>query len=200
MSVERHPRDDDDDHDDGAHHGDDDDTHGRLAGHVVDGDWDHLNETGHVVIDDHQEVVGVAMLEVPQDRELTSGLHDSWVLTGLVPRDVVPLGFPHPAIEPGRRARAVDVEVHQHAVFEHLVPGHAHVPDGLFGSDFFLEDCHLHLVIGTTVLISELQAFLICVVQQTDRLLRAAVVKVSNHVHLHVVISGVDEIILKMSL
>ena len=200
VSMEGHASDDDDDHNDGAHHGNYHDTHGRLTGHVVDGDWDDLNVTGDVVIDDDQEVVGVAMLEVPQDGELTGGFHDSWLITGLVASDVVPLGSPGPAVEPGGRAGAVDVEVEQHPVFQHLVAGHTHVADGLFGSDFFLEDCHLDLVIGPTVLIPELQSFLIGVVQQTDRLLLAAVIKVGDHVHLHVVFPGLDEIILKMSL
>ena len=101
VGVESHPSHDDDDHDDGAHHGNDHDTHGRLAGHVVDGDWDHLDVTRNVVINDDQEVVGVAMLEVPQDGELAGVFHNCRILAGLIPRDVVPLGFPHPAVEPG---------------------------------------------------------------------------------------------------
>ena len=101
VSVERHASDDDDDHNDGAHHGNYHDTDGRLTGHVVDGDWDDLNVTGDVVIDDDQEVVGVAMLEVPQDGELTGGFHDSWLLTRLIASDVVSLGFPGPAVQPG---------------------------------------------------------------------------------------------------
>ena len=156
VSVESYPCDDDDDHDDGAHHGNDHDTDGRLAGHVVDGDWDHLDVTRHVVIDDDQEVVGVAVLEVPEDGELTGGFHNSRVVTGLVASDVVALGFPGPAVEPGGRARAVDVEVEQHPVLQHLLAGDAHVADGLFGSDFLLEDGHLHLVVRPTVLIPQL--------------------------------------------
>ena len=85
-------------------------------------------------------------------------------------------------------------------MFQHLVAVHAHIADWLFGNDFLLEDGHLDLVIGPAVLIPELQSFLVCVIQQANGLLPAAVIKVGDHVHLHVVFPGVEEIILKMSL
>ena len=70
-----HSCDDDDHHDDGAHHRNDDDADWRLTGHVVNGDGDDLNMTGDVVSDDDQDVVGVALLEVPKDGKLAGRFH-----------------------------------------------------------------------------------------------------------------------------
>ena len=93
MSSSSDACDDDDHHNDGAHDWNDHDTDGRLTGHVVYGDGDDFNVTGDVVSDDDQDVVRVALLEVPQDRKLAGRLHQRRVVALLVSGDVVSLSL-----------------------------------------------------------------------------------------------------------
>ena len=73
VGAEGDAGDDDDNHEDAGDDGDDHDADGALAGHVVHGDGDHLDVTGHLVSDHHQEVVRVTVPEIPDDWELALG-------------------------------------------------------------------------------------------------------------------------------
>ena len=168
MSPRGHPCDDDDHYNYGAHDWNYHDADRRLTGHIIDGDGDDLDMTGDIVSDDNKDVVGVAVLEVPEDWELAGIFHERRFITFFVPRDVVSLVHPHPAVEPGGRARAVDVEVEQLPVLQQLVPCHGHVANGLLGDYIFTEDRHFDLVIGWPVVLPQCETFLVSVVQQAD--------------------------------
>ena len=87
MGAEGDPGDDDDHHEDAGDDGDDHDADGALAGHVVHGDGDDLDVTGHLVCYHHQEVVGVTFPEIPDDGELALSLEEARRIgrvTGLV--------------------------------------------------------------------------------------------------------------------
>ena len=181
VGAEGDTGDDDDNHEDAGDDGDDHDADGALAGHVVHGDGDDLDVTGHLVGDHHQEVVSVTLPEIPDDGELALSLEEARRIgrvTGLVTfiksddrleqlnqkrsfkgkvlqeirstapesdttlrmvvwftRDVVsPLQFVD-AVEPGRGARAVDVEVHELAMLEERLPRNRHVGNRRLGDN-----------------------------------------------------------------
>ena len=84
VSVQGDAGDDDDNHDHAADHGDDDDAERGLARHVVHGHRHHLDVAGHLVVDDDEDVVGVAVAQVPDDRELALALQQGRLLTRLI--------------------------------------------------------------------------------------------------------------------
>ena len=100
MSMQSHTSDDNDDNNDATDDGDDDDTDGVLARDVVDGDGDDLDVAGDVVVDHHQEVVRVAVTEIPQYREFTISFQQSGIVTSFIPRDIISLLFDDPAVQP----------------------------------------------------------------------------------------------------
>ena len=84
VSVQGDAGDDDDDDDHAADHGDDDDAERGLARHVVHSHRHHLDVAGHLVVDDDEDVVGVAVAQVPDDRELALALQQGRLLTRLI--------------------------------------------------------------------------------------------------------------------
>ena len=87
VSGERDPCDDDDHYEDAADDGDDHDADGALAGHTVHCDGDDLDMLGHLVGDDHEDVVGVTVAVIPDVGELTFSLEEARgisAVTGLV--------------------------------------------------------------------------------------------------------------------
>ena len=84
VSVQGDAGDDDDNHDHAADHGDDDDAERGLARHVVHSHRHHLDVAGHLVVDDDEDVVGVAVAQVPDDRELALALQQGRLLTRLI--------------------------------------------------------------------------------------------------------------------
>ena len=84
VSVQGDAGDDDDDDDHAADHGDDDDAERGLARHVVHSHRHHLDVAGHLVVDDDEDVVGVAVAQVPDDRELALTLQQGRLLTRLI--------------------------------------------------------------------------------------------------------------------
>ena len=84
VCVQGDAGDDDDDDDHAADHGDDDDAQRGLARHVVHRHRHHLDVARHLVVDDDEDVVGVAVAQVPDDRELALALQQGRLLARLI--------------------------------------------------------------------------------------------------------------------
>ena len=110
-----------------------------------------------IIIDDDQKVVSIALPEVPNDGKATLGLQKSWLLTSFIPGDIVTLllGIEHldnctqltsswngimpfwssylnnPTKQPGSRPCAIEIQIHQLSMFQHLLPIYRNVPNWL---------------------------------------------------------------------
>ena len=83
VGAEGDPGDDDDHDENAADDGDDDDAYGTLTGHVVHRNRDNLDMAGDLVCDHHEEVIGVAVAEIPDYGELALALEERWGIGGV---------------------------------------------------------------------------------------------------------------------